>query len=117
MNEITYTEVNGYLIPDLVLPDEKECNIGKYGLIRRNYLKNNRKGFYSSLLTTGKLHEHLYEIDQIANDRLQLITNQLAKTEGVTEELKANSQMEWIGRMTNIHNRAEEVIKEELIYA
>ena len=117
MEEITYTEVNGYLIPDLILPDEKEYEIGKYGRMRKNFLKSNRKGFYSSLLTTGKLHEHLYEIDQTANDRLQLITTQFAKAEGVTEELKANSQMEWIGRMTNIHNRAEEIIKEELIYA
>ena len=56
MNDITHTEVNGYLIPDLILPDEKEYDIGKYGLMRRNYLKNNRKGFYTSLLTSGKLH-------------------------------------------------------------
>ena len=117
MNEITYTEVNGYLIPDLVLSDEKEYDIGKFGLMRRSYLKNNRKVLYTSLLTTGKLHEHLYKTDQAANERLWAIISQMAKGENVTEELKANSQMEWIGRMTIIHNRAEEIIREELIYS
>ena len=84
--------------------------------MRQHYLKNHRKGLFTTLLTSGKLNAHLYEIDQAANDRFWLITNQMAKAEGVTEQLKAENQLLWIQRMTNIRNRAEEVIKDELIY-
>ena len=116
---VSYTlDASGnYYLPDFTLPDEPEYDIGRFGLMRRHYLKNHNKVLYINLLTSGKLNEHLYEIDQAANDRFWLITNQMAKAEGVTEELKANSQMEWIGRMTNIRNRVEEIIREELIYA
>jgi hypothetical protein len=117
MDELTYTEINGYLIPDLTLPDEPEYDIGRFGLMHRNYLKNHRKILFTNLLTTGKLSKHLYEIDQFANDLFLRIINQMAQAEGITEELKAKNQMEWVGKMTNIHNRAEEIIREELIYA
>ena len=117
MEELTYTDVNGYLIPDLTLPEEPEYDIGRFGLMHRIYLKNHRRVLYINLLTNGKLNKHLFEVDQAANERFLTITNQMAKAEGITEELKANSQMEWIGRMTNIHNRAEEIIREELIYS
>jgi hypothetical protein len=99
------------------LPDEKEYDIGKFGLMRRHYLKNHRKAFYTTLLTTGKLNEHLYDTDQAAIERMELIIKQMATAENVTEKLKADNQMEWVGKMTNIHNRAEEIIREELIYA
>ena len=112
----TYSLVNGYRIPNLTLPDEPEYDIGRFGRMRRHYLKNHRKGLFSKLLMSGKLNEHLFEIDQTANDRFWLITNQMAKAEGVTEQLKAENQLLWIQRMTNIRNRAEEVIKDELIY-
>ena len=122
--ELTYTTTpEGYRIPDLILPDknphggEPKCEIGRFGLMRRHYLKNHRKILYTNLLTSGKLNEHLYEIDQTANERFWLIINQMAKAEGVTEELKARNQMEWVGRMNNIRNRVEEIIKSELIYA
>jgi len=112
----TYSMVEGYRIPNLTLPDEPEYEIGRFGLMRRHYLGNHCKGLFSRLLMTGKLHEHLAEIDQTANDRFWLITNQMAKAEGVTEDLKARNPMEWIGRMTNIRNRVEETIKAELIF-
>ena len=117
MEEITYTEINGFLIPDLALQYEPEYEIGRFGLMRRNYLKNHRKGLFSAMLTTGKLHKHLFETDQAANDRFEQIIKQLAMAENVTEELKATQQMVWIGRMNNIRNRAEEIICDELIYA
>ena len=116
--ELTYTTTpEGYRIPDLTLPDEPQYEIGRFGLMRRHYLKNHRKILFTNLLMSGKLNEHLFEIDQTANDRFWLIVNQMAKTEGVTEELKANNQMECVGRMNNIRNRAEEIIRDELIYA
>jgi len=115
--EITYTTTpEGYRIPNLILPDEPEYDIGRFGQMRRRYLKNHRKVLFINLLTSGKLNEHLYETDQTANDRFWLITKQMAEAEGVTEDLKAQNQMEWVGRMNNIRNRAEEIIREELIY-
>ena len=113
----TLTADGNYYLPDLVLPDEPHYDIGRFGLMRRHYLKNHRKGLFTALLTSGKLNEHLYEIDQTANDRLELLSKQMAKAEGVTEQLKAENQMLWIQRMTNIHNRVVEIIREELIYA
>ena len=117
MDKLTYTEVNGYYLPDLTLPDEPEYDIGRFGLMRRHYLKNHRKGLFSTLLMSGKLNEHLYETDQAANNRFWLIVNQMAKAEGVTEQLKAENQMLWVQRMNNIRNRVEEIIKADLIYA
>jgi len=117
MEKLTYTEVNDYLLPDLTLPDEPEYEIGRFGLMRRHYLKNHRKILFTNLLTSGKLNEHLYEIDQAANDRFRLITNQMAKAEGVTEQLKAENQMLWVQKMNNIRNRVEEIIKSDLIFA
>jgi len=115
--ELTYTTTpEGYRIPDLTLPDEPEYEIGRFGLMRRHYLKNHREVLFANLLTSGKLNEHLYETDQAAHDRFWLIINQMAKAEGVTEELKARDQMLWVGKMNNIRNRAEEIIREELIY-
>ena len=108
---------DGYYLPDLILPEEPQYEIGVYGLMRRNYLKNHRKGLYTALLTTGKLNEHLYEIDQIANDRMDLITRQMAEAEGLTEQLKADDMMTWVGLMSNIHNRVQEIIRQELIYS
>jgi hypothetical protein len=95
---------------------EMTYQIGKYGLIRKQYLQTHRKGLFAILLTSGKLHAHLTEIDQTANDRMELITRQTAECEGVNEQLKAESQMLWVQKMNNIRNRAEESIFHELIY-
>ena len=115
---ISYTlNEDGYYLPDLTLPDEPIYEIGIFGKMRKNYLKNHRKAFYTMLLTTGKLNEHLYEIDQVANNRMEFISKQMAERENVTEQLKAENQMLWIQKQSNIHNRVKEIIREELIYS
>jgi len=92
-------------------------HIGKYGRMRKQYLQNHRKGLFAILLTSGKLHFHLAEIDQTANERMELIIRQTAESERVTEQLKAENQMLWVQKMNNIRNRAEESILNELIYS
>ena len=113
----TYSKVGDYYLPNVTLPEERHYDIGRFGLMRRHYLKNHCKGLFSVLLTNGKLNDHLYEIDQAANARMELLTKQMASAEGVTEQLKAENQMLWIQKMTSIQNRAEEIIREELIYS
>lgn len=113
--ELSYTRCGDVLFPDLCLSEEPEA-IGKYGLLRKDYLKEHKRGLYTSLLLTGKLDRHLAEIDRACNERVELITDQLAKREGVTEALKAKNQMEWARQMNGIRAKAEEVILTELIY-
>ena len=113
--DLAYTRNGDNLFPALYLEDAN-LPIGKYGLLRKSYLKEHKRGWYSSLLLTGKLDAHLAEIDRICAEREELITNQLAKREGVTEALKAKNQMEWVRQMNGIRARAEEVILSELIY-
>ncbi|MDD4495910.1 MAG: TnpV protein [Eubacteriales bacterium] len=117
MNVITYTEVNGYRIPDLTLPEEPEAELGRYALMRRHYLMNHRKGLFSRLLMNGGLNPHLTEIEQTAMERLERQTAQMAQSEGVTEQMKAATPMRWIQRMTSIRNRVEETILNDLIYS
>ena len=112
---LTYLRNVDYLFPDLYLEDA-DLPIGKYGLLRKRYLKEHKRGWYSSLLLTGKLDAHLAEIDHSCNERIELIMNQLARREGVTEALKAADQMEWVRRMNNIRARAEEIVLSELVY-
>ncbi len=115
---VSYTlSPEGYYLPDLTLPEEPEVSFGKYGLMRRRYLKEHRKALFSTLLMSGRLNEHLAEIDQAANERMRLISGQMAENEGVTEELKSRDQMLWVQRINGIRNRAEEIIRDELIYA
>ena len=114
---ISYTLVGDYYLPDLALPEQEECPIGRYGLMRAHYLKNHRKGLYAVLLMSGRLSAHLHEIDEAAKSRLELLTHQMAELEGVTEQLKAADQMLWIQKMNNIRNRIEEIILSELIYS
>lgn len=113
--DLTYTRNNDYLFPALYLEDAN-LPIGKYGLLRKSYLKEHKRGWYSSLLLTGKLDEHLAEIDRTCTERIDLITNQLAQREGVTEALKATDQMTWVARMNSIRARAEEIVLSELVY-
>ena len=114
--EISYSQCGDYLIPNLVLPEEEQQPIGKYGRMRNRYLKDHRPVLYSNLLLSGELHRHLYEIDQPCTDRIELITQQMKVQEGVTEALKAVDQMEWVRRMNSIQNRAEEIVLNELVY-
>ena len=110
-----YILVGDYYIPDLKLPEENRP-IGRYGRLHRDYLKEEHPARYSSLILTGKLWTYLADLNEQAEERLDLIIEQMKAAEGVTEELKARNQLEWVGRMNNIRNRAEEIIKSELIY-
>ena len=100
----------------LKMDEQPEGTLTKYGLMRKNYLQEHKKGIYTGLLLKGKLKEHLLTIQEQAEQRMELLTAQMAEAEGVTEELKAQNQLEWVGRMNNIRNRAEEIINSELIY-
>lgn len=113
----TYHEgQDGLLYPDLLPPAEDEPHYGKYGRLRRTYLKEHHEGLYTGLLHSGKLNAHLNEIDEAAHSRMELIIRQMAAVQGITEELKATDQLTWVGAMENIRNAAEEIIYSELIY-
>ena len=115
--ELTYTNVGDYYIPDLALDDDAECEIGVYGRMHQRFLEEHHHGTYTSLLLTGKLWKHVVDIDTACHERMDFLIPAMAKQEGVTEDLKASDQMEWVGRMNNIRNRAEEIILHELVYA
>ncbi len=114
-NGIDYILVGDYYIPDLKLPEENRP-IGRYGRLHREYLKQEHPARYSSLILTGKLWTYLADLNEQAEERLDLIIEQMKATEGVAEELKARNQLEWVGRINNIRSRAEEIIKSEMIY-
>ena len=103
--ELTYTQCGDYLIPNLVLADTKEYHIGKYGRLRRAYLKEHRPILYTDLIVTEKLFPHLEEIDTACRERLEIIEKAMMQQEGVTEALKAADQMAWVRSMNSIHNR------------
>lgn len=114
---IEYIKQGDYYLPNLVLaPKETNYTIGKYGRMKLNYLKKHKKAEYLNLLMDCKLNRYLHEIDIVCNDRINAIISKIAKQENVTEELKVTNQMEWVQAMNNIKNRAEEIIKSELIY-
>ena len=113
----TYRQVGDYFIPNLALPDTRSHQIGKYGRMRRSYLKEHRQILYTNYVVEGTLFEHLAEIDQACNERMGNIVSAMAKQEGVTEALKAADQMEWVRRMNNIRSCAEEIVLTELVYA
>ena len=108
----TYRQVGDYFIPSITLPDDGEYQIGKYGRMRRSYLKEYRKILYNNYVLEGTLFKHLAEIDQACNERIENIISAMAKQEGVTEALKAADQIEWVRRMNSIRNRAEEIVRE-----
>ena len=112
----TYRQVGDYFIPNITLPDDGEYQIGKYGCMRRSYLKEYRKILYNNYVLEGTLFKHLAEIDQTCNERIENIVSAMAKQEGVTEALKAADQIEWVRRMNSIRNRAEEIVLHELVY-
>ena len=113
----TYRREGDYLIPNLGLPDTEHYQIGKYGHLRQTYLKEHRPIVYECLALSGKLFEHLIETDRICNERMERMVAQMTERDGVTEALKTSDQMAWVGHMNNIHNRAEEIIFAEVIYA
>ena len=114
---IEYNLVNGYYIPNIVLPKPRRTgNVGKYGRMRARYLKEHKKAEYSLMLIENELTSHLLDIDDICRERVDLLVKQVAKQENVTEELKATNQLEWVQAMNNIKNRVEEIIANEIIY-
>ena len=113
----TYTQVGDYLLPDLKLPEEEQQPIGVWGQRHRRYLKEHRRITYATLLTSGKLNSYLADIDRQAEEMFLRLVKQMAANESITEQLKADNQMEWVRRMNNIRNRAMEIVNSELIYA
>ena len=116
MNELSYLTSGDYLIPDLTLTEQEQKPLGKYGMMRRKYLEENRSGLYTRMILNGTLMEHLQEIEETAQTRLETIMNSLKAQNGVTEELKAKDQMAWVARMNSLKNQAEEMIFSELIF-
>ena len=114
----TYRQEGDYLLPNLSLPpDTEQYPLGKYGRMRKQYLKEYRRALYTCMMTDGTLWKHLAEIDRSCNDRLEIIETAMMKQEGVTEALKDADQMEWVRRRNSIRSRAEEAILSELVYA
>lgn len=116
MNELTYTRCGDYYIPDLELSEQPEAPIGKYGRMRRRYLKEHRPGLYSSLILSEKLNPHLLEIDRAAHERMDAMLPRMMEAAGVTEELKARDPMRWVGLMNTLKVQVEETIFQELIF-
>ena len=112
----TYRQKGDYLIPNLALQNDDDYEIGKYGRIRLDYLKEHRKILYTNYITEGILSKHLSEIDQACNERMENLVPAMAKREGVTEALKADDQMEWVCRMNNIRNRVDEIVLREVVF-
>ena len=113
---ISYTKKGDYLLPDLILENKKQYNIGKYELLRLNYIKKYKLRLYYDLLVNDKLNEYLYNIDTTVMEKVQKLIKELTEKENITEELKSSNQMLWIGKMNNIKNIAEEIILKEYIY-
>lgn len=112
----TYHEENGYLVPDLALPAEKEKPVGIYGQRHLQYLKEHHKGIYLTLLTSGRLNAYLGDIEEQARNMFLRLVKEYADRQGVTEELKAENQLEWVRRMNNIRNCVREIVEEEIIF-
>ena len=112
----TYTQVGDYYIPNIALPDTKKYNIGKYGNLRKTFLKEHHKSYYTVLFMEGKLFEHLAEIDETCHKCLKDMITKMAEHEGIMEQLKSTDQMSWAQKMNNIRNRAEEIVLNEYVY-
>lgn len=112
----TYIQVGDYLLPNLILPEQQDQPLGVWGQRRLRYLKQHRKVLYYNLLTSGKLNEHLADINEQAEDMFSRLVKQMAEREGVTEQLKSDNQMEWVRRMNNIRSGVAEIIYTDLIY-
>ena len=112
----TYTQVGDYFLPDLIIGETEHPAIGKYGRMRKRYLKEHRPILFFNLLLTGKLDQHLTELDHVCIEGMDLLTRQMADREGVSEALKAADQFEWVRWMNSIQNRAEEIVLNEHVY-
>ena len=114
---IEYTKVKDYLIPDIeVSPENKNVNIGKYGRLRERFLEEHKPSLYDHLVASEEIASHLSKLDKEARSYLNRLIKEIAEQEGVTEELKSRNQIEWIQKMNNIKNHAEEIVMNDLIY-
>lgn len=113
--ELTYTKQGDYLLPNLEVPEAPK--VGKFGMLRRSFLRNHRKALYTGMMLTDKLNSHLEQVDLEANRMLEKLVSQMAQEQGVTEELKARNQMTWVTMMNNLRSAAEEVVLKELVYS
>ena len=112
----TYREENGHLIPNVTLPEQTDYQIGKYGRMHLDYIKQHRRGRYTTLLTEGKLNARLHEIDLEANEMLETIIPRLANERGIDEDLKVRDMLRWVAEMNNIKASAEEIVLREVVY-
>jgi len=125
MDKYIYDDKNGlwyelqgdYYIPCLILPTEKEQPIGLWGQRHLRYLKEYRRSIYTTLLTSGRLHTYLADIDKQAQERMERLTEQMKRAQGITEQLKAENALEWTQRINNIRACAKEIVEKEIIYA
>lgn len=113
--ELTYRLEGDYYLPNFTLPESPR--VSKYGMLRRTYLRNHRRGLYTSMMLSGTLNTHLEEVDRQASETVDTMTRRMAKEQGVTEALKARDQMEWVRRMNAIRAAAEEAVLKEVVYA
>ena len=113
---ISYTKQGDYLLPNLILESKEQYNIRKYGLLRLDYIKNNKKSLYIKLIVNDKLNKYLHEIDELVEDKVNELIKVLVEKENINEEMKYNQQLLWIKNMNNIKNRVEEIILKENIY-
>ena len=111
-----YIQCGEYLIPEMGLTQEEQKPLGKYGMMRRRYLEENRQGLYTRMILNGTLMEHLQEIDETCHRRMNQMIQAMAKAEGITEVLKAKDQLSWVRKMNSLHNCAEEIVIKELVY-
>lgn len=114
--EITYTNHEGFCLPNLTLPRKEDASFGRYGRLRLKYLKDHRRVLYINLLTAGELAQHLSEVDQQAQEMLELLVRQMAQEQGITEQMKTEDQMAWVGAMNNVRSAAEEVVMREVVF-
>lgn len=114
-NGLWYELQGDYYLPCLTLPDEEQRQIGVWGQRHRRYLKEHRKAVYAELLTNGKLNGYLADIDHEAEEMLLRLVSQMAEAEGITEKMKADDMMSWVGRMNSVRNRAAELVNAEII--
>ena len=117
MSKMTYRQVGDYKIPNLTLPKEENVTLGKYGMMRKKHLMENKKVLFTQMIARGELMRVLKKTEDEANEMLERLTEQMMKEQGVTEELKENNQMLWVQMMNNIRHSAEEIVLKELIYS
>ena len=117
MSQLSYIKNGDYLIPNLSLSQQEKQPLGKYGRMRKQYLQEHRPVLWNTMILSEKLYPHLREVDQTANRRMEQMMEELKKSAGVTEKLKASDPMKWVGLMNNLQAQAEEVILRELIFS